>query len=261
MSDFSASTEIYALIAAAGIGSRVGSDIPKQYHQLAGTSILARSIQRLLSVKAVNNVVVSIAEADIWWPQETVADHPMVTSVTGGASRSASVLEGLKHILNKGAEDSWVLVHDAARPLVRSEDIEQLIVAVSDANACGGILAVPVTDTIKLAFDKNESELSSASKGAVSAEPGSPASDQQHIRSTPERSQLWQAQTPQLFPVKALHDAIASALDADLAITDEASALEVLGHAPILVEGRTDNIKITHAADVALAEHLLSLQT
>ena len=240
VSAFSQHSSVYALVAAAGIGSRMQSDTPKQYLTLADDTVIGLSIERLLKVASIKRLIVSVAENDQWWPQQAVANLPAVSSVVGGANRSRSVLAGLEHILTLGQRDDWVLVHDAARPLVRSADIERLIQKVAITGACGGILATPATDTIKLAFEDSN-------QGTA-------------IRSTPAREALWQAQTPQFFPVGVLCDAITAALDAQISLTDEASAMEAQGYHPLLVQGHADNIKITQAGDLSVANLLLSLQ-
>jgi len=232
-----ASAPVYALIAAAGIGKRVGAERPKQYLELAGKSVITRSTEVFLQLSAVRSIVVSVAAGDRFWSAEPIAQSPQVVSVVGGKDRAASVLAGLEYLLSVGSAESWVLVHDAARPLVRAQEVLKLINSVDREKVCGGLLAIPVTDTIKC----------STSSPPV-------------IKKTPDRAHLWQAQTPQLFRLVELHDALVRAQSAGESVTDEASALELLGHQPLLVPGRSDNIKITHASDLALAELLLQQQ-
>lgn len=233
----SSTAQVYALIAAAGVGSRVGSGLPKQYLPLAGKTIIERSITVFLQMEQVQQIVVSVAKDDPYWPKQNVSQAPSIQTTIGGASRAESVLAGLQKLQSFAAPDSWVLVHDAARPLVRAADIESLIKRVEAVDACGGLLAVPVTDTIKVAGNQNS-----------------------NVERTFDRSRLWHAQTPQLFRLQQLHDALFAAINGGIEITDEASALESIGEQPLLVSGRRDNIKITHASDLIMAEWLLQQQ-
>ena len=226
----------YAVVPAAGIGSRMLSSLPKQHLPLDGTSVLERSIGQLLACQCVAEVVVTLGDWPSSLPRPIVFDDPRVATTRGGPSRAESVLHGLQSLLERVPGDSLVLVHDAARPCLRSEDVERLIDQVLQDPDNGGLLAIPVQDTLKRA-------------GA-----------DQHSEATVDREGLWQAQTPQLFPLLSLRDAIVSGLEQGLAITDEASAMEFAGYRPQLVEGRSDNIKITRPADLALAEVYIKLQ-
>jgi len=199
--------------------------------------VIARSIKPFLDLDEITKIVVSISASDEFWSQERHASEASISTVVGGADRSQSVLAGLQHLLQFADPATWVLVHDAARPLVRREEVLSLLSAVMSADVCGGVLAVPVTDTIKFAQ-------------------GTPPK----IENTPQRSCLWQAQTPQLFRLEQLSAAIKAATGAGTILTDEASALEAVGQKPLLVPGRGDNIKITHAGDIAIAELLLQQQ-
>ncbi|MDO6459905.1 2-C-methyl-D-erythritol 4-phosphate cytidylyltransferase [Granulosicoccaceae sp. 1_MG-2023] len=225
-----------AVVPAAGVGSRMQSALPKQFLPLAGDSVLGLSLRALLDCPAIERIVVTVGD----WPSDVARpaalDDPRVTLAQGGETRAHSVLAGLEVLLQSLPGDMLVLVHDAARPCVRAADIARLIAGVSEDAPNGGLLAVPVQDTLKR-----------DAGGARSAE-------------TVAREGLWQAQTPQAFPLQALHDAIAAALQAGHTITDEASAMELAGCRPRLVEGRSDNIKITRPADLALAGVYLKLQ-
>ena len=209
----------------------MGAGLPKQYLKIAGRTVLDHSLQVLLDYPELEHCVVVLAAGDAHWPQSEFATHPCVTSAQGGASRAMSVLAGLHAMQGIAAEDDWVLVHDAARPCLRGEDLDKLI-RHGRRSADGAILAVPARDTLKQA-------------------------DGVFISTTLDRSTIWQAQTPQLFRVGALMAALDGA-GAD--ITDEASAIEAQGGQPRLVQGHHDNIKVTYLEDLALAEAALNNQ-
>ena len=226
----------YAVVPAAGTGSRMRSAMPKQFLPLDDETVLVRSLRQLLACERIAQVVVTLGEWPASVPRPDVLDDPRVMTTTGGASRAESVLSGLQCLLGRVPDDSLVLVHDAARPCVRSLDINRLIDQVLRDPVNGGLLAIPVQDTLKRAAEGERSE------------------------ETVDREGLWQAQTPQMFPLVSLRDAIVSGLEQRLAITDEASAMEFAGFRPQLVEGRSDNIKITRPADLALADVYIKLQ-
>ncbi len=225
----------FAIVPAAGIGSRMGASIPKQYLTLLNSAVIEHSILRLLSLPSILKVMVVIGPNDQHWSSLPIASHPQVQVCLGGESRSDSVLCGLKALSGQIAPKDWVLVHDAARPCVSTESIQNLIEKVELNHACGGLLAVPVADTIKRAIDS----------GVV-------------VETVP-RNHLWCAQTPQMFEWEALYGALIQAYATQKMITDESSAMEIAGFEPLLVEGRSDNIKITHPSDLSLAEVILSL--
>lgn len=230
----SASSPLFAVVPAAGVGARMGAGLPKQYLTLQGRTLAEHTLGRLLSFAPIQAVVVAVADADPWWPELAVARHPRVATVTGGDSRARSVLAGVAAVLER-APHARVLVHDMARPLVRLSDIQALIDHPDQGD--GAILARPVTDTIKQ------------------------ADTDARIRATLDRATIWRALTPQLFDAQRLHDALLGALRADpAAITDEASALEAAGARPALVAGHTDNIKVTVPEDLALARFYLRAQ-
>lgn len=221
---------LYAVVPAAGIGERMGAGFPKQYLSLAGKTLAEHTLNRLLSFAPIDRVLVAVSAQDPWWPTLGVSSHPRIATVSGGAARAESVRNGVARALELGGENAWVLVHDMARPLVRLSDIQNLL---DQTDGQGAILALPVVDTIKQADDGN------------------------HIAATLDRDCIWRALTPQLFPARALHDA----LQGDLAgITDEASAMERAGCCPALVAGHSDNIKITVPEDLALARYYLGRQ-
>jgi 2-C-methyl-D-erythritol 4-phosphate cytidylyltransferase len=230
----STASRYWAALPAAGTGSRLGAGVPKQYLQLRGRAILHWSLERLQSHPLVEGVVVALAPGDQHWRRLGVTDAKVRTT-DGGAERCHSVLNCLRMLAGEAAPDDWVLVHDAARPCVRHSDIDALIEAVR-AHPVGGILALPVRDTLK-------------------------RSDAAHaITETVDRRDLWQAMTPQLFRIGALSAALQSAIASGRMVTDEAQAMEFRGLRPLLVRGHADNIKITHADDLALAELYLAQQ-
>lgn len=220
-----------AIVPAAGVGSRMRADRPKQYLIIDGKSVLEHTVEKLLAHPKISHVVVAVSDDDPFYPELAIAQRHDVIRVSGGKERADSVLSGLQYVETHQLSD-WVLVHDAARPCVKLEDIQQLI-NVSLANDLGGILAVPVRDTMKR------------------------SGHDQRIDHTVEREALWHALTPQMFRTQQLTHALSSALKENVAITDEASALEWIGENPALVQGSGDNIKITQPEDLALAEFYL----
>jgi 2-C-methyl-D-erythritol 4-phosphate cytidylyltransferase len=216
----------WVVIPAAGIGSRMRADRPKQYLALAGRTILEHTLHCFLDHPRLRGLVLSLAADDPWWPALPCAGDPRIQRAEGGAERADSVLAGLLQLIELGAQpDDWVLVHDAARPNLARSDLDLLLQELAD-DPVGGLLAVPARDTLKRA-------------GADG-----------RVAETVDRSLIWQAYTPQMFRLAALHRALADALVADVAVTDEASALEWAGLAPKLVEGRADNLKITRPEDL-----------
>ena len=216
----------WVVIPAAGIGSRMRADRPKQYLQLAGRTILEHTLDCFLDHPRLKGLVLSLAADDPFWPALPCATDPRIQRVEGGAERADSVLAGLLRLLELGAQpDDWVLVHDAARPNLAAEDLDKLLQELA-GDPVGGLLAVPARDTLK----------------RVGADG--------RVAETVDRSVIWQAYTPQMFRFAALHQALADARVAGVAITDEASALEWAGQAPKLVEGRADNLKITRPEDL-----------
>ncbi|AVP93057.1 2-C-methyl-D-erythritol 4-phosphate cytidylyltransferase [Aeromonas rivipollensis] len=219
-----------AIVPAAGIGSRMGADCPKQYLTLAGKTILEHTLGCLLSHLAIARVIVALAPHDEWFEQLAVAADPRILRVEGGIERAYSVLNAL-HV----AQGKWVLVHDAARPCLCHSDLDKLI---TTAMACdGAILGSRVRDTMKR----------TDAAGSIVA--------------TVEREQLWHALTPQMFPTGTLKRALEEGLALGALITDEASAMERAGFTVKMVEGRADNIKVTRPEDLSLAELFLQQQS
>ena len=216
----------WVVIPAAGIGSRMRADRPKQYLQLAGRTILEHTLDCFLDHPRLKGLVLSLAADDPFWPALPCATDPRIQRVEGGAERADSVLAGLLRLVELGAQEGdWVLVHDAARPNLARSDLDRLLAELAD-DPVGGLLAVPARDTLK----------------RIGADG--------RVAETVDRSLIWQAYTPQMFRFAALHRALADALVAGVAVTDEASALEWAGQAPKLVEGRADNLKITRPEDL-----------
>jgi 2-C-methyl-D-erythritol 4-phosphate cytidylyltransferase len=223
----------WAIIAAAGQGRRMDAERPKQYLELAGATVLEHALRPLLSHPRISGIVVVLAPGDEFWPRLPVATAPRVQTTVGGDARQQSVLNGLIALEGKADTQDWVLVHDGARPCLSTEALDTLMVAV-ESDRIGGLLGVPLGDTLKRA-------------------------DAAGLRceSTLERKGLWCAQTPQMFRYHLLRAALSQALTQGVGVTDEAQAIEALGHRPRLVRGSPHNIKITHREDLVLAEALL----
>ena len=234
--------KLWAVIPAAGIGSRFGATLPKQYAEIAGAPILEHSLRVIVDNLPVAKVVVALATDDQYFANLAIGNRPNVTTVVGGASRAASVLNALRALANHAADDDWVLVHDAARPLLQPRDLRNLVLALQ-RHPVGGILAVPVRDTLKRVARQDES-----SNGMPPL-----------IEATIDRERVWCAQTPQMFRFGLLHSALQAGLQsANTAamITDEASALEQAGYTVAVIEGDPSNLKITTADDLSYAEFL-----
>jgi len=230
----STAPSFWFVIPAAGSGSRMQTSIPKQYLSLLDKTILDHTLSRLVSVPDVAGIVLALSDGDQYFAQSEYFHHPKINCVVGGKERCDSVLSALKFLQHKLTGQDWVLVHDAARPCVSLESIALLKVELTD-HPVGGILATPVTDTLKQA----NADLS--------------------IIETIDRSLLWQAQTPQMFRYGVLISALKKVIN-ECNITDEASAIELAGLSAKIVKGRSDNIKITLPADLDLAEFILRKQ-
>lgn len=222
---------VIAVVPAAGVGSRMKADRPKQYLKINGKTILEHTVEKLLVHPQVSQIVVAISDDDPYYPELPLTQNPQVIRVDGGSERADSVLSALDYIEKQQLGD-WVMVHDAARPCVQLSDIDKLI-STAMSHDVGAILAAPVRDTMK--------------RGA-----------QGQIDHTVERADLWHALTPQMFRAEPLWNVLSEALQQGVSITDEASAFEWKGFSPALVAGRSDNFKITQPEDLALAEFYLS---
>jgi len=220
--------EFYAIVPAAGSGSRMGGELPKQYLPLAGKPMIYHALVTLCGCADIASVFVVLAPEDTQFHSYnwSAFGDKLQPLYCGGATRAESVLNGL--MASELEPEDWVLVHDAARPCLAQEHLSRLIAELSD-DEVGGILAVPVADTLKRADGANR------------------------IAHTEERNGLWQAQTPQMFRAGLLLQALQTAPQ----VTDEASAIEALGLHPKLVESETNNFKVTYPQDIRLAELLL----
>jgi 2-C-methyl-D-erythritol 4-phosphate cytidylyltransferase len=225
------------IVPAAGVGKRMQANCPKQYLRINNESILTHTVMKLLSHPLINKVVLALGEDDQYFAESQLALNKDIIRVNGGSERVDSVLSGLQAVDAKVYP--WVLVHDAARPCVSHDDINALIAQCLHHN-CGGILASPVRDTMKRGV---------SFEGKINK-----------IENTVEREQLWHALTPQLYKTDELKCAIEQALIDGLTITDEASAIEQANLPSLLVSGSSENIKITHPDDLALAEFYLNKQ-
>ena len=225
-------SRIWALVPAAGVGRRMGGEVPKQYLPLLDKTVIEHTLAKLAEVPEIEGIVVAISEEDGWWPTLDLAISKPIRTVVGGRERVHSVFNAVQAVMPELGDDDWLLVHDAARPCVRPADINHLI-RKTRHHTCGGILAIPAYDTMKQ------------------------ASERQEIIKTVDRSQLWRALTPQIFRARSLYDALLAGQGYTEQITDEASALELVGDHPMLVEGRGDNLKITRPEDLAIAEFYL----
>ena len=223
----------WAVVPAAGRGTRFGGDVPKQYLEVAGEPLLAHSLRALLAHPAVEAAVIVLAADDALWPGwSTFADKPILACI-GGDTRADSVLAGLAALPDSVRADDFVLVHDAARPNLGLGDLEQLLERGRN-DPVGAILAAPVRDTLKRAGDDGG------------------------IDGTQPRERLWRALTPQLFRRLQLSRALEAARRDGLAVTDESMAMEQQGLRPLLVEGSDDNFKITTPADLARFAFILA---
>ena len=228
-------TRCFALVPCAGVGQRAGVGGPKQYAALAGRSVVAHTLAALAEVPRIDQTLVVLAPDDAAFEQHAPGFDGWVAR-SGGATRAASVSAGLLALRQQGAgDDDWVLVHDAARCLLQAAWVNRLIDACVH-DAVGGLLALPLADTLKAAHGQ-----------------GADA----RVATTLDRGGKWLAQTPQMFRLGLLQRALDEAAAAGVNITDEASAVEALGHAPLLVPGDLENFKLTWPADFALAERLL----
>lgn len=225
----------WAIVPAAGHGSRMLADRPKQYLTLLDKPVIFHTLQRLLSHPQIEGVVVAVAEDDPYWGTLLLPAEWQIQLVTGGKERVDSVLNALSHLASRTVDNPWVLVHDAARPCLRHEDIDRML-AQLNKDPVGGILGVPVIETVKRVNSENR------------------------IIQTVNRDSLWRAATPQMFRLQPLIDAIELTRQAQCKITDEASAMEYAGLHPKMIEGHADNIKITLPQDLALAALYLQQQ-
>ena len=226
------SSTITAIVPAAGIGSRMQSDIPKQYLKLGEQCILELTLRQLLSNDNIDSIVVALHKDDIWFNELPSANNAKINTILGGESRADSVIQALALC----QPEHWALVHDAARPCVRQADIKTIINYCMSINSGGAILAVPVKDTMKRSHNHN-------------------------VQSTVCRENLWHALTPQMFNCGELLSAYRHAQENDHVITDEASAMEYVGASVKLINAHPGNIKITRPEDLALAAFYMNKES
>lgn len=221
----------FAIVPAAGSGARFGAEIPKQYLELCGKPLIFHALAVLCACRELERVLVVLSPGDVFWPEFDWRDlgEKLQVAEVGGSTRAESVIGGLNALAGDAREDDWVLVHDAARPCLSSSLLQSLFDELSD-DPVGGILALPVADTLKRADAEGR------------------------IQATEPRDGLWQAQTPQMFRYGLLREALARVS----AVTDEAGAVEAMGLRPRLVRGESTNLKVTYPADLAVAARILS---
>ena len=214
------------IIPAAGIGARMQSGRPKQYISINDKTILEYTLDCFLPRADMETIAVALAPGDPYWPQLAVSKNKKIVVTDGGEARFHSVLNGLRALAGRAADDDWVLVHDAARPCLGQTLLDRLITRASQ-HETGAILALPCRDTLKRGNARDE------------------------IETTVERAGLWHAQTPQMFRYGQLLGALARAEAENYPVTDEAMAMELRGYTPLLVPGHADNLKLTHKDDLA----------
>jgi len=233
MVDMAEMMQNWMVIPATGTGQRMQSDRPKQYLQLHDKTLLEHTLDNVLSHHAICGAVLVLNEQDRYWPQLAYQNAKPVFLCSGGSQRHHSVFNGLSHLRKTVAGDPMVLIHDAVRPFVQHHDLDRLLDAAY-RDEQGALLAVPLSDTLKLA-DEN-----------------------QCVKSTHPRDRLWRALTPQAFRLNIILAAIASVIKNNHQITDDTSAMELMGYQPKLVSGSALNIKITHPDDMELAQFMLN---
>ena len=224
--------KLWAVVPAAGIGSRFGNGTPKQHQRLAGRSVIEWAILPFLERTDIVGIVIALADDDKNWSQADVVDARVILA-KGGSERSESVLNSLQAIHERADPMDWVLVHDAARPCLDGGDLQRLIQTLQE-DPVGGLLATPVHDTLKR------------------------DSGNGRVESTVERRGLWRAMTPQMFRYGILCSALERAVSQQLSVTDESMAVELMGEHPVLIQGRADNMKITSREDMLRAESVLA---
>ena len=221
----------WCIIPAAGIGTRMQADRPKQYLMLRNKPALSHVVDLFSAQHFIEKVVVVLNAKDHWWPDLALSHPAKVLTAIGGKERAHSVLLGLGFLKDYAKAEDWVMVHDAARPCIRADHIVRLMDEIKN-HPVGGLLGLPVVDTLKQVNEKNE------------------------VMETVSRHQLWQAQTPQCFRYDILKKALESALQTNAVVTDESSAIESLGLKPKMILGDASNIKLTFPEDLLLAERL-----
>lgn len=227
----------WLVVPAAGSGRRMGQGMPKQYLPLAGKNVISHAVAPFDRNPLIQSIVLVLVSHDPYWTQHAPAICKPLQLVDGGATRGESVLNGLNVLTRVAAENDWVLVHDAARPCLVDADLERLLLSLH-ADDVGGVLAAPLEETLKRAADSDDDGML-------------------RVKNSFGREGIWRALTPQMFRFGLLRRAMANCIAAGVNVTDEAYAMEKAGHCPALVEGRSDNIKVTVPADLTLAEAIL----
>lgn len=230
----------WAIVPAAGTGQRFGSQLAKQFQPIGEKMVADHSLGRLLAISSIRKILVPCDTSHGHWARVHSAGSQRVELIDGGAERVHSVLYGLRALADSAKSDDWVLVHDMARPCITSADINRLINQLVD-HPVGGILATPVSDTLK--------KIQSTGMVQVAA-----------IQETLDRRDCFAAQTPQMFRYGLLVRALETMLQEQQLPTDEASAIEYIGEQAMIVEGRSDNIKITHPQDLVIAQAIMDYQ-
>jgi|TARA_B100001250_G_scaffold119205_1_gene101137 2-C-methyl-D-erythritol 4-phosphate cytidylyltransferase len=224
---------LWVVIPAAGIGKRMGVDIPKQYITVCDKAIIEHTVEKFTSRNDLQGILVALSNSDQHWSTLELSKNNKITTVTGGEERYKSVYNALCSLKNKAGDDDWILVHDAVRPCITTFEIDQFIADLDHLNGIGGILALPCFETMKKANTNHE------------------------IEETIDRKFIWHAQTPQMFRYKKLFLAIEKIMNENIFITDEAMAMELAGYKPMLIQGTHSNIKITDQNDLKYLESFL----
>jgi 2-C-methyl-D-erythritol 4-phosphate cytidylyltransferase len=227
----------YLVVPAGGSGRRFSTSLPKQYAVLGGSTVIEHALAPFESDADCAGIVVAIAPEDARWPAIAARRSRDIQTARGGEHRAHSVRNALRALAAHARDDDWVMVHDAARPCLAAADLKRLKRELA-AHPVGGLLAVPLSDTLKRALE--------------------PGTRDAHVDTTLDRDGLWRAATPQVFRLGVLLRALEAALDSQRVPTDEAQAVEWTGQRPLLVAGRADNIKVTTAEDLKLAAAILS---
>jgi 2-C-methyl-D-erythritol 4-phosphate cytidylyltransferase len=223
----------WVVVPAAGVGQRMGAQIPKQYLSIAGRRVIDHTLERLLNHPRIAGIYLALSAEDKLWQECEFADDPRIVRVEGGEQRCHSVLNALRALKQQAVDEDWVLVHDAARPCLSRKDLDRLIDTLID-HPLGGLLGIPVRDTLKSVNTDGE------------------------VEGTVTRNGLWHALTPQMFRLGILYQALENVVAKGALVTDDASAIELAGYRPLMVEGEAGNIKITRPEDLLLAADYLS---
>lgn len=229
--------KIIAIIPAAGVGKRMNNLNPKQYLKIAGKTIIEHTLSFLIKEKRISKFIVSLKKNDNIFKKLSISKNKLIQTVTGGKRRTNSVLSGLNFITKYlNLNDCWVLIHDAVRPFLAQEDLNNILKFIeNNYSSHGGILATPAKDTIKYSKSKEKK-----------------------IICTIERNRVWHALTPQFFPIKLIQNCLINSLKKKIVINDDSSALEICGYHPKLIKSKSNNFKITTPEDLILAEFYYS---